>query len=275
MDRNQIEEALGALGLGLGDTLFVHSSLSSMGYVEGGAETVVAALLGSLGSEGTLAVPTFDEERSTDVFDPTTDPSGLGKISEAVRTHRVAMRTAEGSVAAIGHNAGEITAAFGPSFWAGDGPLWQLYALDARILLLGVTYRTCTFFHVIEQLVQVSYREWVTEEGFVREPDGDMRRFTIRMYPQKSDSPGNDFNKFGSVLEERGLVWIGQVGNAMVRLFRARDALSVGVEMYRQNRMIFAKTGPERTRLADGVEISRDRCVVDAGAVYVAERGNG
>jgi len=48
------------------------------------------------------------------VFDPATDPSGMGSISEAVRTHRDAMRTADmhGSVAAIGRNAGEITAVY-------------------------------------------------------------------------------------------------------------------------------------------------------------------
>ena len=276
VDGNEIEAALRALGLGPGNTLFIHSSLSSMGYVEGGAETAVAALLGILGSEGTLAAPTFDEDHSADVFDPATDPSGLGSISEAIRTHRDAMHSTDmhGSVAAIGRNAGEITAVFGPSFWAGDGPLWQLYALDAYILLLGVTYRTSTFFHVIEQLVQVPYREWVTDEGLVREPDGGTRRCTIREYVQTSDSPGNDFNKFGSALEQRGLVRLGLVGNAIARLFRARDALAVGVEMYRQDAMTFAKTGAERTRLADGVEIARDRCVADPGAVYVAEHGH-
>ena len=56
------------------------------------------------------------------------------------------------SVTAIGREAEKITSALAPSAWAGDGAFWQLVELDARILLLGVTYRACTFFHVIEQL---------------------------------------------------------------------------------------------------------------------------
>jgi len=45
---------LRALGIAAGDTLMVHSSLSSIGYVEGGPNTVIDALLEVLTSSGTL-----------------------------------------------------------------------------------------------------------------------------------------------------------------------------------------------------------------------------
>ena len=48
---------LRALGVQEGDTLMVHSSLKSMENVEGGAETVIAALLCVIGEEGTLMLP--------------------------------------------------------------------------------------------------------------------------------------------------------------------------------------------------------------------------
>lgn len=54
-----IADGLRKLGLKQGDVAFVHSSLSSFGYVEGGAETVVKAFLDVLGEDGTLAVPIF------------------------------------------------------------------------------------------------------------------------------------------------------------------------------------------------------------------------
>ena len=51
-------DGLRNLGLADGDVVLVHSSLSRFGYVEGGADTVVDALLAAVGDEGTVAVPT-------------------------------------------------------------------------------------------------------------------------------------------------------------------------------------------------------------------------
>ena len=93
MNRNELENAFRSLGLGQGDIVFVHSSLSSIGYVEGGADTVVDALLGVLSQEGTLAVPTFTDSDGGVLFDPVADRSGMGRISETVRTRPQALRS--------------------------------------------------------------------------------------------------------------------------------------------------------------------------------------
>ncbi len=50
-----IESGLRALGLSAGDVIEVHSSLSSFGWVEGGAETVVNALMSVVGKQGAIA----------------------------------------------------------------------------------------------------------------------------------------------------------------------------------------------------------------------------
>lgn len=277
---DRIAAELRALGLAEGQTAFVHSSLRSLGYVDGGAEAVVDALLAVLGPTGTLVVPTFTFSviRQPDpVFDPERDPSEMGAISEAVRTRPSARRSRHpiNSVAAIGPWAAEITADHGPAAWSCDGPLWKLNECDARILLLGVPYLRCSFFHVIEQLVQTSYRWWHEVDARRRDPDGVERAAPMRIFGPKAGFAGNDFNKIGALLEERGLVSIGVVGNAVARVVRARDALDVGVAEYRRDPLVFVQTAAELTALRDGVlaeERDNEKAVLDPALIYPKRR---
>ena len=271
LNREQIGASLRTLGLKAGDILFVHSSLSSIGYVDGGADTVVDAILGVLGPTGTLVVPTFTDfhKVATDsVFDPVGDPSDMGRISEAARTRPEALRSIhlKESMAAVGPHAEEITAVQGPSCWSGEGPFWKLYYLDARIMLLGVPYLRSTFFHVIEQHVQTPYRYFDDVEAQVREPDGTQRPLLTRTFRSKPGFPGNDFNKFGAILERRGLVSVGAVGNAMARLFSAKEAMEVGVEEYRDDPLLFVQIEESLTQLDEGVmigEYNNEKTVLD------------
>ena len=276
MKRAQIAEALQTLGVQPGYIVFVHSSLRSIGYVEDGADAVVSAFLDVLGPAGTLVVPAFTFShggKSNPVFDPVQDPSEMGRISEVARTRPGAQRSHHllHSVAALGPHAEDITASHGPSAWAADGPFWKLYELDAHILMLGVPYLRCTFFHVIEQLVQVRYRQWREVEAKVRDPDGRERPLPMFGYSPKPGFAGNDFNKLGSMLEERGLAQVGAVGNAVARRFRARDALEVGLAEYRKDPLLLVKTGNSITQLRDGVlteELHNEKSVINPAKIY-------
>ena len=275
--RQQIAAALGEIGVRGGSVLFVHSSLSSIGTVAGGASEAVAAIREVLGGEGTLAVPAFTfSHPGGPVFDPRRERSQMGAISEEVRSLAEARRSRHylHSVAAAGPRSAELTCRHGASAWAADGPFWQLFELDADILLLGVPYTRCTQFHVVEQMVQVPYRQWVPVEAQILEADGSRRSLPTSAYGPKKGFPGNDFNKFGRLLEERGLAGKGRVGNAVCRLLRARDVLEVGVAEYRKDQSLFAKTEKDSTPLSDGVLVSgngTERWVVDPSQVYPAD----
>ena len=65
-------------GIQRGDVVMMHSALSSIGYVEGGADTVIDAVLEAIGPEGTFAVSTMSFHNP---FDAATDPSTVGIIS--------------------------------------------------------------------------------------------------------------------------------------------------------------------------------------------------
>ena len=276
LTRKKTAAALGRLGLAPNSVLFVHSSLSSIGRVEGGAAAVVDAFLDVLGPAGTLVVPTFTftHGRSDNtVFDPALDPSEMGRISEETRTRTGARRSCHllHSVGALGKHAGEITAVHGPSAWAADGPFWKLHELDAQILLLGVPYLRCTYFHLLEQLVQVPYRRWREVKACVRAQDGSLQPLPTLVYSPGPGFAGNDFNKLGNLLEERGLASVNCVGNAVTRLFRARDAFKHGLAQYRQDRQLFLLTGERCTPLRDGVltdELNNEKSVVDPAFIY-------
>ena len=274
LGRDEIADGLKSLGVDAGDVVFVHSSLSSLGRVEGGAETVVDAFLDVLGPDGTLVVPTFTLDRDLEhgpILDPARDESGVGQITEAARLRPGARRSNHilHSVAAIGADA-DMTDHHGPSAWAADGPFWRLHELDGRILLLGVPYLRCTYFHMLEQLMQVPYRRWVEFEARLLEPDGALRPLLTRCFIPEEGFGGNDFNKLGAEMENRGLVSVGAVGNAVARLFGARDAVLTAVELYRDDTELFLRDGGKITPLKDGLMVGKfdnEKSVVDPGTI--------
>ena len=278
LTRGDVVQALKRLGLEAGHVVMVHSSLSAMGYVEGGADAVVDAFLDVLAPDGTLVVPTYTpSHRGPDsVFDPANDPSEVGRITEVARRRPGAVRSCHlrESVAALGPVAREMMRVHRAAAWSVDGPFWKLYEMDARILMLGVPYFRTSFWHMIEQMLQPEYGRWTEYVARIRDPDGTERPLRFRSFglgPKRE--PPRDFNKLGARLEARRLVSVGPVGNAMARLFRARDAFDVGVEEFRGDTMLFAMTDGRLTELRDGVMVGEpgggnEKSVVDPNLMY-------
>ena len=166
---------LADLGVRPGSTLVVHSSLSSLGYVTGGAHTVVLALLDALGPEGTLVVPTHSGDLSDPgqwvnppvpvawwptiraampAYDPRlTGTRGMGAVPDTVRHLPGALRSAHPaySFCAVGPTAAVVTEGHELADGLGEAsPLGRLYDLGADILLLGVGHGSDTSLHLAE-----------------------------------------------------------------------------------------------------------------------------
>lgn len=72
-----LKRGLRELGLKEGDIVGVHSSLSSFGYVDGGADTVIDALLEVVGEEGTIVMPTHSSNLEEVGLSPEEKAAGI------------------------------------------------------------------------------------------------------------------------------------------------------------------------------------------------------
>ncbi len=278
LHRSTLVSAFTRLGVPRGGLLMVHSSLRSLGHVAGGAPAVVDALLEALGPEGTLVVPTFTYPLARDpgfVFDPLRTPSLMGAISDAGRRHPGARRSLHlwHSIAAIGPLAETIVTAGGESAWDAHSPMCQIRDRDGQYLLLGVPYQNLTAVHVCEIEVQVPYRKPVRVESEMRRADGSLAPLVSIGCPPQPGHPGSDFNRLGQRMEDAGLVRVGEVGNAVARLFGGHDLARMARELYSEDANGFLRQHGVVTPLAYGHTIESDRgehCVADPDSMFGA-----
>lgn len=260
VSRQSLAEDLARLGIIEGDLLLVHASIRSLGFVIGGAASVVAALRDVIGENGTLVVPTttagntdpsrWARTRRQEVpecwwpairqhlpaFDSRITPSeGVGAFAEAVRVWPSAVRSThpQTSFAALGPQAVELMAIhdldchYGP-----QSPLGTLFGTAAKVLLLGVPFTVCTAFHLAEYSREASMRDY---ECVIA--DGGVRRW--HRYRDVVLDDG-DFGQVGAALEVRSGVPVrrGCVGGAAdSRLLPLREAVMFAGDWFRENRV--------------------------------------
>ena len=234
--KEDLKKDLKKLGLKEGDIVMVHSSLRSLGYVEGGANTVIDALIETVGKKGTVIVPTHTLEGRVyvgGVFDPETSPSFVGTLTEVFRKRKDAVRSRHPthSVAAIGGKAVEITKdhKVGPALGPGS-PIDKLVRWNGYILLLGVGHESNTTIHYAQQLMEPSN----LEEGDVRIFDnGKVKVVHLTNWPTAG------FGRLLEVMEpiwkKSGIVKEGKVGKARVKIMRARELVKSIIKELRKD----------------------------------------
>jgi aminoglycoside 3-N-acetyltransferase len=252
--REGIAADLRALGIQSGEVLLVHSSLSSLGWINGGPVTVIQALQDVLGPEGTLVMPAHSGEysdpaewgnppvpqawhetirRTMPLFDVRRTPTrGMGRIAELFRTWPDVMRSSHPQVsfAACGKQAALVTADHELAYSLGEtSPLARVYELDGRVLLLGVGFDRNTSFHLAEYrvpdppLVKVG-APWLRDGAKVWQVFDDV------------ELDDGVFPEIGQALECEDGVTLGPVRAATCRLFDQRPAVDFAVEWLCSNR---------------------------------------
>ena len=257
-------------GVEKGDVVLVHSAMRTLGQVEGGGMAVAEALREVLGETGTLVSPTFcfsHEAQNPPIIDPENDKSEMGAISEGIRLLPGAKRSLayRHSFAACGKEAEFLTSVDpGLSPFDMDSTFGRLLGLDAKIMLLGVTYHNATAYHFAEYLLQVKDRHVFDVKTMVKNPDGSLTETVMKDYQPKPNESGkyyayvHDYNRVGLILEEQGLVTVTRVGNAICRVFRLRDLIHYFLDHYTTEFNLFAEVDGKPTVLPDGVVLKQD-----------------
>ena len=170
------------MGLSGKEAIMVHSSMKSIGEVEGGADTVVDAFMEYF-KDGLFMTPTHTWAQMSaeySVFDPVIDPACVGIIPNVFRKREGVVRSLHPthSIAAYGSNAAEyIKGEENATTPCPPGGCWdRLRKIDAKILLLGVTHGRNTFIHSVDEALGIKDR--LTDETTLMHivmPDGSRK----------------------------------------------------------------------------------------------------
>ena len=253
--RSRLVSDLSRLGISSGDTLMLHASVKAVGWIVGGPDTVLRAILDVLGPTGTLMMYIKCEEPLNEIDDwpedrkkaylaecPPFDPHRTRAnrrwsiLTEYVRTLPGARCSdhPEARVAAVGAKADWITSDHPLQFGYGAGsPLEKLCDVGGKILLLGPLFDSLTILHYAEHIADVpdkrteryrwpvlrdGKREWIAFEQFDTSSG-------IADWPD-----GGYFQRIAKEYMARGRHAEGRVGAADSYLFDARSLADFAIE---------------------------------------------
>ncbi|MET8225217.1 AAC(3) family N-acetyltransferase [Streptomyces sp. NPDC005301] len=258
--RDVLARGLAGLGVRPGATVIAHTSLSSFGYVVGGAHSVLLALRDAVGAAGTLVMPAFTPQlchphtwRRPELAHAAADPATaaqmpcfdarrtpvartMGVLPELLRTQPGARRSGHPHVSftAQGPRAERIVAEH-PLAWrlAAHGPLGRLWDLDATVLLLGTRWQKCTALHLAEYATAYPGRR----AGWWSLPvPGPLGRTSWRQVPELLVWEG-DFDALGDAYQAAGRpLATAQVAGALCRAVPLRELVTFACQWLADHR---------------------------------------
>jgi len=233
-----------ALKIESGDVIEVHVSLETLGFICGGAETILSALLKVIGHEGTLVTNAHNmlnqDPALLDELIPLAEyplyrkmmvanhgkqtiPNPIDAFAYALQLKDLTLVSAHPTYAvmAYGKQAKWIIQnhALGESF-SDDSPYGRCLQLKAKVLLMGTDYSTVSSLHLAEYQSQIRPLEI---KGAAILKEGQRKWLEVMDYAYMSDY----FNEVGYLLEAKQQVSILSLGKSQSKLFKLEQAVEV------------------------------------------------
>ncbi|PSQ02898.1 AAC(3) family N-acetyltransferase [Halobacteriales archaeon QS_5_70_17] len=248
---------LRALGVGAGDTVLVHGSLSALGWVCGGAPAVIDALKRVIGEGGTIVMPTHSPgnrdpadmeyppvpeswygtvREQMPPYRPSVTPTqGMGVIAECFRSYPEVRRSdhPQHSFAAWGTDSEFVTENHTYDYSLGEeSPLAHVYDCDGDVLYLGTSHTTNTSLHLAEYRTDLDI-DTLTHASAVLV---DGQREWVRW--EDLDVDDGDFPDCGGAFEREypHAIETGTVGVADAKLFSQPRLVDFAVEWFEATR---------------------------------------
>ena len=255
-DPGSLSRALAAVGIETGDVLFVHVAYNQFAGFTGGPGDVIHVLQQAVGGEsGTLLMPTLpfdgivlDYVAKKQVTDLKRTPSAMGIVSEIFRrmpgvvrtihpTHPVAVWGANAEALARDHH--EASTPCGES-----SPYMRLPAFKGKILFLGASITTMTFYHAVEEVIEplLPFSPF-TKENFeleTRDRDGRIWTTRTRLF-DPAISRRRDVRILEPVLKQQGQWRETRAGLLRVVLLQAHAVMETCTQLARQGRHCYGK----------------------------------
>jgi aminoglycoside 3-N-acetyltransferase len=251
LDEAKILAALESFGAFKADLLFVHSSLSACGSIEGGPATVVNALRSWISDRAALALPTHtwsypDATGVAPVYDFRSTPSVVGTITNyywrqpgIVRSqhpsHSLACNGPEAEAFLRDHESCETPCGAGT-------PYQRIAEGNTSVLMFGATMDSYTLYHTAEDAAGVPYL-YMPEQVTLRTKgvDGSVR--SIQMWRQDMRVPRR-FEETADWLAEQGLLIRRKLGLSELLFIPSARALHETIVKTMQREPMFLVKEP-------------------------------
>lgn len=223
------------MGLVASDSVIIHSALRSLGEVQGGADTVLDALLEVLTPSGNLMLPTFNYSRPLpEFFDPEATPGRTGVLPERGRIRPDAKRSLHPthSVAVIGPDATSLiknhldVRAFGIG-----SPIDLLAQRGGKVLLLGVGQTSNSTIHVAEEHAGIPKAAVYDPLPVVPIRVSDNPSDIIKHRLDSSPSCSTAFDAAAHTLRRNGAIQDARIAGAKAQLMRGQEVIKLVAEL--------------------------------------------
>jgi aminoglycoside 3-N-acetyltransferase len=228
-------------GLKHGDKVIINSSLSKIGYIKNGANTVVEALKEYIGEQGLIVMSTYPHTnaynylQNYEIFDIHNTVSKNGRITEVFRKGEGVYRSLHPThpIAAWGNQAKILMQGHHESIFPYDkkSPYKKLLDIDVKIYLIGVDLKHAVMIRIIDDLYDdYILSPYITDKLFhvqVKDESGKILNVSTACHDPRYSNERNNMAIFPYLKDK---IIFSKLGKAETWLFSSKDLFNTQIK---------------------------------------------